>query len=168
MLQSAVLVYPLGVEKFFVLLDGGAYRVDPLVLHGSPAPGCDQQDYCYKHAPLTGFCFHGPPKALRNESRLFTSLPHRLRPYGISTVPSRFGRRPGASIENMVDTRWVALIRKPHGATRGLYATIISLSVEYMSAMIPPPPPQKQMTASTCDTNQTPKKGALIDLTFLD
>jgi len=107
-------------------------------------------------------------QALRNESRLFTSLPHRLRPYDISTVPSRFGRRPGASIENVVDTRCVALVRKPHGATRGLYATIISLSVEYMSAMIPPPPPQKQMTASTCDTNQTPKKGALIDLTFLD
>ena len=68
----------------------------------------------------------------RNESRLFTSLPHRLRPYDISTVPSRFGQRPGASIENVVDTRWVALIRKPHGATRGLYTAIISLSVEYM------------------------------------
>ncbi|EFM48278.1 hypothetical protein HMPREF0299_5062 [Corynebacterium matruchotii ATCC 14266] len=68
----------------------------------------------------------------------------------------------------MVDTRWVAPIRKPHGATRGLYATIISLSVEYTIGMFPPPPPQKRITASSCNTNQTPKKGALIDLTFLD
>ena len=74
----------------------------------------------------------------RNESRLFTSLPHRLRPYDISTVPSRFGQRPGASIENVVDTRRVALIRKPHDATRGLYATITSLSVEYTIGMFPP------------------------------
>lgn len=113
------------------------------------------------------FVFHHHIFA-RNESRLFTSLPHRLRPYDISTVPSRFSQQPGASIENMVDTRWVALIRKPHSTTRGLYATIISLSVEYMSAMIPPPPPQKRITASPCNMNQTPKKGALIDLTFLD
>lgn len=83
------------------------------------------------------FVFHHHIFA-RNESRLFTSLPHRLQPYDISTVPSRFGRQPGASIENVVDTRWGALIRKPHGATRGLYATIISLSVEYMSGMFPP------------------------------
>ena len=61
MLQGAVLIYPLGVEKFFVLLDGCTYRVDPLVLHGGPAPGYNQQDYYYKYAPLTGFCFHGPP-----------------------------------------------------------------------------------------------------------
>ena len=61
MLQGAVLVYPLGVEKFFVLLDGGACHVDPLVLHGGPAPGYNQQDYCYKYAPLTGFRFHRPP-----------------------------------------------------------------------------------------------------------
>lgn len=83
------------------------------------------------------FVFHHHVFA-RNESRLFTSLPHRLRPYGISTVPSRFSQQPGASIENVVDTRWVALIRKPHGATKGLYAAIISLSVEYMSGMFPP------------------------------
>ena len=61
MLQSTVLIYPLGVEKFFVLLDGGAYRVDPLVLHGGPAPNYNQQDYYYKYAPLTGFRSHGPP-----------------------------------------------------------------------------------------------------------
>ena len=68
----------------------------------------------------------------------------------------------------MVDTQWVTLIRKPHGATRGLYATITSLSVEYTIGMFPPPPPQKQMIASPYNTNQTPKKGALIDSTFLD
>ena len=167
MLQGAVLVYPLGVEKFFVLLDSSAYRGDPLVLHGGPAPDCDQQDYCYKYAPLTGFVFMGR-QALHNESRLFTLLPHRLRPYDISTVPSRFGRQPGVSIENMVDTRRVTLIRKPHGTTRGLYAAITSLSVEYMIVLPSPPPPQKRITASPCNTNQTPKKGALIDSTFLD
>jgi len=37
-----------------------------------------------------------------------------------------------------------------------------------MIAMTPPPPLQKQMTTSPRNTNQTPKKGALIDLTFLD
>ena len=88
------------------------------------------------------FVFHHHIFA-RNESRLFTSLPHRLRPYDISTVPSRFGRQPGVSIENMVDTRWVALIRKPHSTTRGLYAAITSLSVEYMIALPSPPPRHK-------------------------
>ena len=58
MLQGAVLIYPLGVEKFFVLLDGGAYRVDPLVLHGGPAPGYNQQDYYYKYAPAIDFLLH--------------------------------------------------------------------------------------------------------------
>ena len=113
------------------------------------------------------FVFHHHIFA-RNESRLFTSLPHRLRPYDISTVPSRFGRQPGVSIENMVDTRWGALIRKPHGATRGLYAAITSLSVEYMIRHALTPAATKANDHIPLRHAPNPQKGALIDLTFFD
>ena len=58
MLQGAVLVYPLGVEMFFILLDSSAYRIDSPVLHGGPAPGYNQQDYYYKYAPAIVFLLH--------------------------------------------------------------------------------------------------------------
>ena len=63
MLQGAVLIHPLGVEKFFVLLDGGAYRVDSFVLHGGPAPRLRPAGLLLQACTVDGFLFSWATKA---------------------------------------------------------------------------------------------------------